>query len=188
MNYISTETLAYPVSEREIRAANPNTSFPWPFAPPDDYTVVFAVPQPEHDPITQSAREIAPVLTDKGHWEQAWEVVPLYATQAEADAAVAAYQAEKSQALQLSIVSATQARLDEFAKTRNYDGILSACTYATSTVPRFQSEGQYCVNARDATWATLYQIFDDVTNGIKPMPSSFAEIEPLLPVLEWPAS
>ena len=88
--------------------------------------------------------------------------------------------------LQQTIVTATQQRLDDFAKTRNYDGILSACTYATSTVIKFQVEGQYCVNARDATWATLYQLFDDVTNGIKPMPASFNDVEPLLPILEWP--
>ena len=88
--------------------------------------------------------------------------------------------------LQKEIIDSTQHRLDNFAKTRNYDGILSACTYATSTVSKFQSEGQYCVNARDATWATLYQLFDDVTNGIKPMPQSFADVEPLLPELVWP--
>lgn len=88
--------------------------------------------------------------------------------------------------LMQEIVTATQQRLDDFAKTRNYDGILSACTYATSTVSKFQAEGQYCVNARDATWAALYQLFDDVTNGIKPMPASFADVEPLLPPLEWP--
>lgn len=93
----------------------------------------------------------------------------------------------RTKELQDKIVKDTQSRLDDFAKTRNYDGILSACTYATSTVPKFQAEGQYCVNARDATWATLYQLFDDVTSGIKPMPASFADVEPLLPVLEWPA-
>lgn len=89
--------------------------------------------------------------------------------------------------LQKEIIDSTQQRLDDFAKTRNYDGILSACTYATSAVPKFQTEGQYCVNARDNTWAALYQLFDDVTNGVTPMPASFDDVEPLLPVLEWPA-
>lgn len=88
--------------------------------------------------------------------------------------------------IKASIVHETQQRLDDFAKTRNYDGILSACTYATSTVPKFQSEGQYCVNARDATWATLYQLFNDVTDGAKPMPTSFADVEQSLPILAWP--
>lgn len=83
-------------------------------------------------------------------------------------------------------VNRTQKRLDDFARTRNYDNILSACTYATSTVPKFAAEGQYCVNARDSTWATLYQVLAEVQAGTRPMPSGFADIEPLLPVLEWP--
>lgn len=80
----------------------------------------------------------------------------------------------------------TQKRLDDFARTRNYDNILSACTYATSTVPKFRQEGQYCVNARDNTWATLYTILAEVQAGTRPMPSGYEDIEPLLPVLEWP--
>lgn len=91
------------------------------------------------------------------------------------------------EALQAEIVAATQARLDAFARTRNYDGILSATTYATSTVPKFQAEGQYAVNARDNTWATLYAFMADVQAGTQPMPSGYVDIEPLLPALEWPA-
>lgn len=88
--------------------------------------------------------------------------------------------------IQAEIIGATQQRLDDFARTRNYDGILSACTYATSTVPKFQAEGQYAVNARDMTWVTLYQILGEVQAGTRPVPSSFADIEPDLPVLTWP--
>lgn len=89
--------------------------------------------------------------------------------------------------IQASIVSATQQRLDDFARTRNYDGILSLCTYATSAVPKFQAEGQYGVTARDATWATLYQILAEVEAGTRPVPSGYADIEPDLPALAWPA-
>ena len=89
--------------------------------------------------------------------------------------------------LQAEIVTATQQRLDDFARTRNYDGILSLCTYATSTVPKFQAEGQYGVTARDATWATLYQILAEVEAGTRPVPSGCADIEPDLPALAWPA-
>ena len=85
-----------------------------------------------------------------------------------------------------AIVQQTQQRLDDFAKTRGYDGILSLCTYATSTVPKFASEGQYGVTARDDTWAQLYAIMAEVEAGIRPMPESFADVEPGLPKLEWP--
>ena len=85
--YLNTQTKQR-TTESEIRAAFPNTSFPSPFSPPEGYAVLFPAPQPTHDPITQSVRETTPVLTDKGHWEQAWEVVDLDAE------AVAANQAQ----------------------------------------------------------------------------------------------
>jgi hypothetical protein len=88
--------------------------------------------------------------------------------------------------LQAEIVEATQARLDDFARTRNYDGILSLCTYATDTNPKFAAEGQYGVSARSETWATLYTILAEVQAGARPVPTGFADIEPLLPVLVWP--
>lgn len=66
-------------TESEFRAAFPNTSFPQVINYEDfGYAVVFPAPQPAHDPITQSVREIAPVLTAKGHYEQGWEVVPRF--------------------------------------------------------------------------------------------------------------
>lgn len=88
---------------------------------------------------------------------------------------------------QAEIVAATQLRLDTFAQTRNYDGILSACTYATSGVPTFAAEGQYCVDARDATWSALYTIMGEVIAQTRPMPESFADIQADLPALVWPA-
>lgn len=88
--------------------------------------------------------------------------------------------------IMVEITVSTQSRLDDFAKTRNYDGILSACTYATSSITKFQVEGQYCVNMRDSTWATLYQILADVQGGLRPMPSGYSDIESELPDLVWP--
>lgn len=80
----------------------------------------------------------------------------------------------------------TQQRLDDFAKTRLYDGILSACTYADSPTPKFATEGQYCVARRDATWVTLHAIMAAVEAAQRPMPACYAEIEAELPALEWP--
>ena len=78
-----------------------------------------------------------------------------------------------------------QKYLDDFARTRNYDGILSAATYATSAVPKFKAEGQYAVEARDATWAKCYEILAAVEGGTRPMPT-MEELIAELPVLTWP--
>ena len=110
---------------------------------------------------------------------------------ADAAAAAAAAQAAYDAAhptpafIQASVVTATQLRLDTFAKTRNYDGILSACTYAASGVVKFAAEGQYCVGARDQSWAALYQIMADVQSNARPMPT-LEQVLAELPALEWP--
>lgn len=78
-----------------------------------------------------------------------------------------------------------QKRLDVFARTRNYDGILSSCTYATSLIPKFKAEGQYAVEARDNTWAAAYELLAEVEAGTRPMPT-LDEVIAALPVLVWP--
>ena len=88
--------------------------------------------------------------------------------------------------IKVEVTKATQDRLDNWAKTRNYDGILSAATYATSTVPKFAAEGQAAVTARDTTWAALYNLMAEYQVGTRAMPQGFADVEPLLPTLEWP--
>lgn len=181
--YIHAPTNTYPYSVSQFKRDNPQTSFPkdmtdavlasWGVYP------VKSAPQPQFDPITQRVVESAPIEVD-GQWMQQWDVQALTPEE------VTANQAAAAQALQDSIVSATQDRLDAFARTRNYDGILSLCTYATSAVTKFQAEGQYGVTARDATWAKLYEMLAEVQAGTRPAPSGYADIEPSLPVLNWP--
>lgn len=86
------------------------------------------------------------------------------------------------------IVQAAQERLDAFARTRNYDGILSACTYASDPDPVFAAEGQWCIAKRGATWATLYSILTEGQAGTRPIPTGFADIEAELPDLSWPVT
>ncbi|OYW87535.1 MAG: hypothetical protein B7Z23_13720 [Pseudomonadales bacterium 32-61-5] len=88
--------------------------------------------------------------------------------------------------IRLLFERAIQKRLDDFARTRGYDNMLSVCTYAADPDPRFATEGQYCITVRGATWAVAYQILADVTNGIRSMPSSPEDIFPELPTLTWP--
>lgn len=91
--------------------------------------------------------------------------------------------------LKASILASTQAALDAFAETRNYSGIMSACTYVSSTNPKFAAEGAYCVQLRDDTWAKLYTMLAEVQAGTRAIPSSFTDIAPELPVSSaaWPA-
>jgi hypothetical protein len=84
-----------------------------------------------------------------------------------------------------SYAAAIQKRLDDFARTRNYDGLLSAATYATSAVPKFKTEGQYAVAARDATWAKGYEILAAVEAGTRAAPT-LDELAAELPALAWP--
>lgn len=169
----------HPLSEMDIRSENPSTSFPFPFQATDDYAVVLPTECPPFDNTTHELNELPPVLVD-GEYHQAWEVVALPTEQ------VAANQAAKAQRIQSEIVSATQKRLDDFARTRNYDDILSLCTYATDTNPKFAAEGQYGIQSRSATWAAMYQIMGDVEAGTRPVPSGYADVEADLPALEWP--
>lgn len=89
------------------------------------------------------------------------------------------------QELLQQFTTAIQLRLDQFAQTRHYDGILSACTYMASSNATFHAESQTCVNLRDATWAAAYVILGEVQAGTRPMPSVMSDVESELPPLVW---
>jgi len=183
-------------SQGEIRKIHSNTSLPkvW------DSNVcaslgidpVFEAPKPDTTGYTQAIRNGA-TQDANGNWVQAWTVVDMFQdytddegvthTKAEQEAA---YQAKLNEGIFTSIQDATQQRLDDFARTRNYDGMLSLCTYATSSNLKFQAEGSYGVDVRDATWSKLYEILAEVEAGTRPLPSGFSEIEGELPVMVWP--
>lgn len=116
------------------------------------------------------------VIEDKGEW---YEVVALPEPTAE----------EKIEAAYQALDAAVEARLNAFAATRKYSSINSACSYATSTDAQFRLEGEYCVQARDLTYRTCYNLLaeymPEVQAGTRSIPT-WAEIEPLLPELKWP--
>ena len=102
------------------------------------------------------------------------------------DAQIAAIEAQAEfDRTKTALMSTAQRYLDTTAQTRNYDGIVSLCTYATSTHAQFAAEGQAGVAWRDAVWSTCYQLLDEVIAGTRPIPTE-EELIGLLPVIQWP--
>lgn len=93
--------------------------------------------------------------------------------------------AEAEAALIARFTASIQAHLDAKARERNYDGILSLCTYATSANPKFAAEGQAGVLWRDAVWATGYAIMGAVQSGSRSVPTE-SEVIAEMPVFTWP--
>jgi len=83
------------------------------------------------------------------------------------------------------LTSVIQSMLDETAKERNYDSILSLCTYATSPTAKFAAEGQAGVAWRDEVWAKGYSILADVEGGNRAIPTA-DELPAELPDFVWP--
>lgn len=171
----------YPYALETLKRANPGTSFP--AQPSDDsmkgydlYRVYFAT-QPTFDADTQTLQEETPVFDGAARrWTQVWSIRSLSNEEL----------AQRTQQLVDSVVQQTQVRLDTFAQSRGYDSILSACTYATSSVAKFAAEGQYCVDARDATWNALLTMMAEVQAGTRPRPNGYEDVELNLPPLVWP--
>lgn len=134
------------------------------------YHLVEPVQPPESGP-GETALLGPPVEYAPGKWRQSWVIASVV---------------RDPQMVRDEIISAVQGRLDAFAHTRNYDNILSAATYATSSIQKFAAEGQYAVAARDATWVKLYEILGEVDSGTRAAPSGYTDIEGELPELAWP--
>lgn len=84
----------------------------------------------------------------------------------------------------IRLQSIVQNHLDAWARERGYESILSLCTYATSTIPKFQQEGQKGIQVRDACWEYGYQLLADVQAGLKDVPTE-EELLADLPIEEW---
>ena len=91
------------------------------------------------------------------------------------------------EALVKNYFKSIQGQLDFFARTRGYDGIISAVSYATSTDAQYALEGQYCLKLRDDTWKAANKLAADMVSGtIEPLPED--EFVGQLPCCfaEWP--
>ena len=156
MSYLNTLSLEYPVTEPMIRLYYPNTSFPVPFVAPEGYALVFPSPQPAHDAVTQHVRELAPVLTIKGHYEQQWEIVELFSTQAEKDAAIAA----DIEAKDLADAQKVRDKIEALwaAADRHVTGYISGVAIGILTIGVIQSKPKAIAVTgwSSAIWAEYY--------------------------------
>lgn len=129
------QTVQYPYSPERLRRDNPGVSFPEviPESLLAEWSVFPVTPtaQPAFDSLTQTVVEDTPIQID-GAWTQVWEVRTASAQEV----------AERQQALKEQITAQVQLRLDDFAASRGYDGIVSACSYATSQHPKYGPEGR----------------------------------------------
>jgi hypothetical protein len=86
--------------------------------------------------------------------------------------------------LKRRLVEAVQRTLDSEARTKGYDNIVSACSYAAAANP-FQAEGLAFLAWRSSVWAYCYQVLADVEAGIRPIPTE-AELISELPAYVAP--
>ena len=86
--------------------------------------------------------------------------------------------------IEAQYTAAAQAYLDDFARTKTYDGILSACTYASDPDSKLRAEGQRCVGLRSAVWGTAFTILNDIMDNRRGIPTIEQFISEL-PKLTW---
>ena len=87
--------------------------------------------------------------------------------------------------LQQQYLSIVDNYLNETVKSRGYDNILSACSYADDDTDRvFQQEGIACRRWRSLVYRKCYDILDDVLAGKRALPTQ-EELLSELPKLEW---
>lgn len=80
--------------------------------------------------------------------------------------------------------SAVQAHLDVTVQARNYNNILSCCSYAASLDATFAAEGAAAMAWRDAVWRHCYDVLAEYAAGTRPLPTPEALIAEL-PALNW---
>lgn len=78
-----------------------------------------------------------------------------------------------------------QEMMDSKVRERNYEGIISACSYSTSSYPKFAAEAAACIAWRDAVWEKCYALLDTIKPG-NANNLSEEDFLALLPSLTWP--
>ena len=170
----------YPYSIGDLRRDNPNTSFPKSptdtlLADWDIYPVTIAQ-DPAYDPRTHRVVNDALPTLINGAWILNKSIIEM--AQDEKDA----YRVKTVREYELAV----QRHMDEKVKEREYDSMISACTYASSNNLKYGPEGQACLNWRDSVWDKCYEVLGEVDAGTR-QPPTIDELIAELPTLTWPS-
>ena len=91
-------------------------------------------------------------------------------TEISADDVAARVEANRDGGGVLAYTGAVQNMLDDAAKAKRYDSILSACSYAAYP-NQFQADGQEFLVWRSDVWAKCYEILGEVEAGTRAAPT-----------------
>lgn len=165
----------YPYTLDQLRRDNPETSFPKNMSESQWISFGAIKVVKTTKPTADVVRRLDPIQVN-GVWTQQWESRSYTTSEVQ----------EQLESMKESVIDAAQRKLDRVAQRHGYDNIISLCTYATSSVTRYNLEGTYGVALRDATWSALETILAEVIAGTRPMPNSYADIKDDLPTVVWP--
>ncbi|MET0549722.1 MAG: hypothetical protein ABW002_10680 [Xanthomonas sp.] len=89
------------------------------------------------------------------------------------------------------LVAETKARigawLDEVARSRGYDSIVSCASYAASTNEQFRAEAAAAIAWRDAVYAKGYELLASTPEGVD-TPEAVLALLPQPAAFGWPAA
>jgi len=176
------QAVGHPILEENFRYLFTDVSFPLIFT--KEIVEVYGYGMYEYSRVpdityTQKLVEGTPVKDEYGIWRQTWNIIELEGE--ERETAIKKEQFEYNS----SLMFICSKRLDRFANKRGYQSMLTACSYATSKNDIYRSDAQYCVDLRDKTWQSFYQIINPIIAGTSPRITQ-DEMENLLPPLQWP--
>jgi len=164
-------------TESEIKALNPNTSFPTPFVAPSDYTVVFETPMPTVGEL-QAAYQYGTEMDSKGNRVVKWLVRDTFSdyvndegvtvTKAEQEAE---YMSVKILQVVKGIEQAVQSSINAKCVELGYDNENSIAKYLVVDNP-FYDECRSISLWIGAVWVYVNQVKNDVEGGTRSMPAT----------------
>lgn len=182
------EIIQYPMTVEEINALN-NPLY-------DYYPCQYDI-EPDYDPMIQKVLEIPVIINNyvyirykvaKKTFDDAYNELGFYIMTEMALGNTVTYESIPQEVV-FSLITIckrdVQELLDNFAKTRGYDDIRSACSYAGSSNAQFALEANRCMYLRDMTWYSLHAYLLDVQTRPFPNTFSWAELASNLPALTW---